>query len=331
MAITRTSSSLSSIEIERALGRRAGLIFFGLPQQLFELLLTNLFAAEVRSEAFLKHLVAPIGFPFELLDGRLQILDSGLFLRLVMLDDNLGFRIDLQGRTAARAFYFEKARHRGIVAALLEPRTTGIQRPVRSNDMESVLAWLSHYGYAGLFALLMLGIVGLPVPDETLLVFSGYLISTGRLHALPAFAAALAGSMCGISLSYTIGRSLGHAMVLRYGRFLHITEDPLARVHRWFERAGEWLLTIGYFIPGVRHFTALVAGTSELEYRRFALFAYPGAAVWVSTFLAVGYFVGDHWRSAMELVHRYTLLFAVVLLVAVAALWWIRRRRPLSH
>jgi membrane protein DedA with SNARE-associated domain len=192
--------------------------------------------------------------------------------------------------------------------------------------MESLLGWLSHYGYAGLFGLLVLGIVGLPVPDETLLVFSGYLISTGRLHPAPAFLAAFAGSVCGISLSYTIGRTLGHPAVLRYGRWLHITEERLERVHGWFQRVGEWLLMIGYFIPGVRHFTALVAGTSQLEYGIFARFAYAGAAIWVSTFLLLGYFVGEHWRAAMSLVHRYTLAFAAVLAAAALLVWLIRRR-----
>lgn len=193
--------------------------------------------------------------------------------------------------------------------------------------MESILGWLSHYGYAGLFALLLLGIVGLPIPDETLLVFSGYLISTRQLHAIPAFLAGFVGSMCGISLSYTLGRTLGQRIVIRYGRFLHITEERLERVHGWFQRMGEWLLTIGYFIPGVRHFTALVAGTSGLEYTRFALFAYAGAAIWVATFLWVGYFVGENWRAALHLVHRYTLAFAAILVIVAAAFWWIRKRR----
>lgn len=191
--------------------------------------------------------------------------------------------------------------------------------------MESILSWLSHYGYTGLFMLLVLGIVGLPIPDETLLVFSGYLISTGRLHPLPTFLAGFAGSMCGISLSYTIGRTLGHRFVLRYGRFFHITAERVERVHGWFQRVGEWLLTIGYFIPGVRHFTALVAGMSELEYRTFALFAYAGAAIWVSSFLCIGYFVGENWRAAIELVHRYTLLFVGVAVMIGAGLWWLRR------
>lgn len=192
--------------------------------------------------------------------------------------------------------------------------------------MESILSWLSHYGYAGLFGLLVLGIVGLPVPDETLLVFSGYLISRGRLHPVLTFLAGFGGSACGISLSYTLGRTLGHRVVLRYGRFLHITEARLERVHEWFRRVGEWLLMIGYFIPGVRHFTALVAGMSELEYGTFARFAYAGAAIWVATFLLVGYFVGEHWRAAMALVHRYTLLFAAAAAVAALLMLWIRRR-----
>jgi membrane protein DedA with SNARE-associated domain len=192
--------------------------------------------------------------------------------------------------------------------------------------MESVLAWLSHYGYAGLFGLLVLGIVGLPIPDETLLVFSGYLISTGRMHAPFAFCAGFGGSICGISLSYWIGRTVGHSILLRYGRYVHITKDRLDRVHGWFQRVGEWLLTFGYFIPGVRHFTALVAGMSELEFPTFAAFAYSGAALWVTTFLTLGYFVGENWRMALGIIHRYTGAVAIGALVATSATWWLRRR-----
>ena len=136
--------------------------------------------------------------------------------------------------------------------------------------MDTILAWLSHYGYAGLFGLLVFGFVGLPVPDETLLIFSGYLISKGRLHPGFTFLAGFAGSVCGISLSYTIGRTLGHGFVRRYGRYVRITQVRIERVHGWFLRTGEWLLTIGYFIPGVRHLAAFVAGMSNLEYPRFA-------------------------------------------------------------
>jgi membrane protein DedA with SNARE-associated domain len=192
--------------------------------------------------------------------------------------------------------------------------------------MESVLAWVSHYGYAGLFGLLVLGILGLPIPDETLLMFSGYLIYRGRFHPALAFVTGFGGSCCGISLSYTIGRTLGYGFVHRYGRYVRLTEPRINGIKAWFHRIGHWLLTIGYFIPGVRHFTALVAGLSHLEYRTFAVFAYSGAAIWVATFLSIGYFVGEAWQSVSKLTERYALLVAFAGAALAATVWWIRQR-----
>jgi membrane protein DedA with SNARE-associated domain len=193
--------------------------------------------------------------------------------------------------------------------------------------MDPILHWISQYGYGAIFALLALGIVGLPVPDETLLVFCGYLIFKGRLQPLLGWLSAVGGSVCGISLSYVIGRTAGHGFVSRYGRYIHFTEERLVRVKSWFNRLGHWLLTFGYFILGVRHFTALVAGMSELRYGTFATYAYPGAALWVTTFLALGYFLGDNWRVVIEAVHRYSAWISVVFVVAAIAIWSVRRKR----
>jgi membrane protein DedA with SNARE-associated domain len=196
--------------------------------------------------------------------------------------------------------------------------------------MHSVLGWLSQYGYPALFCLLALGIVGLPVPDETLLVFSGYLILRGRLNPWFTFTAALAGSSLGISISYIIGRTLGCRFVVRFGKYIHLTEERINRVNVWFCRIGAWLLTVGYFVPGVRHFTALVAGMSRLPYRTFAAFAYPGAVLWIATFLTIGYFVGEQWERASATV-QHDLLIGAGALGAVAVVWWavwrMRKRR----
>lgn len=193
--------------------------------------------------------------------------------------------------------------------------------------MESLIDWLSQYGYGGLFALLMLGIVGLPIPDETLLVFSGYLISSGKLHPFLTFLTGFAGAASGISASYWLGRTLGHKAVGRYGKYIHLTPGRLDAVQRWFDKIGNWLLSVGYFIPGVRHFTALVAGMSGLPYRIFAPYAYSGAAVWVAFFLAIGYLVGENWRTALRLIHHYTAVSVIILLILGLILWWVRRGR----
>ena len=193
--------------------------------------------------------------------------------------------------------------------------------------MEHLLDAITHYGYAGLFAALVFGIVGLPLPDETILVFCGYLIASGRMQAIPAFATAAAGAVCGISCSYLIGRTVGHALIERYGRWIHLTPERMSRVHRWFARVGNWVLTFGYFILGLRHVTALAAGMSELEFPVFARFAWTGAVLWVGTFLTIGYLVGENWRAAIVFVHRYTLVAGIAATIACAGFYVYFRAR----
>ena len=152
---------------------------------------------------------------------------------------------------------------------------------------QQVLAWITQYGYLAIFSLLVLGIVGLPVPDETLLTFTGYLVFCGNLSLPLAFLAAFAGSACGITLSYVLGRTFGFQLIHRYGSTIHITEDRLNTARRWLEHAGSWSLTFGYFLPGVRHVTAYLAGTSKLNPAVFSLFAYSGGLLWSATFVMV--------------------------------------------
>lgn len=81
--------------------------------------------------------------------------------------------------------------------------------------MDAGIEWIERYGYLALFALLMLGIIDLPVPDETLLVFAGYLSFKGELGPEATLATAFLGSTCGISASYAIGRFLGPQAVVK--------------------------------------------------------------------------------------------------------------------
>ena len=195
---------------------------------------------------------------------------------------------------------------------------------------QSILAWITHYGYFAIFLLLTCGIVGLPVPDETLLTFTGYLVFKGSLSMPLAFAAAWGGSTCGITISYYLGRKFGLALIRRYGKYVRVTEEHVQKAHAWFDRVGHWGLTFGYFVPGIRHLSAYAAGMSALEPPKFALFAYSGGFLWVSAFLSAGYFLGDQWEAAAKQIERYGLLLTVALTVALILylVWrkWLRKR-----
>jgi membrane protein DedA with SNARE-associated domain len=181
---------------------------------------------------------------------------------------------------------------------------------------------LAQYGYAAIFLLLCAGIVGPLIPDETILVLAGVLIRRGTLSPIPAALCACAGSLCGITVSYYLGRR-GVVYALR-----KLAGSHMQQAHDWFEKYGRWTLFFGYFLAGVRHFTALIAGSTELAFPEFAAFAYPGGVIWVLTFLSIGYFVGDQW-SHLEGGFRQGALIATGVLAVGALLWWgWKRIRP---
>lgn len=158
-----------------------------------------------------------------------------------------------------------------------------------------IMPWLTQYGSFALLVLLALGIFGLPIPDETILVTTGVLIARGHLSPITALPAVYFGAMIGITLSYIVGYAIGRTAILKFGRLLHITPERMEKAHYWFERIGKWFLLFGYYIPGVRHLSGIVAGTTYLKFWEFALFAYTGAVIWVSTFLGIGYFSYAAW------------------------------------
>jgi len=191
-----------------------------------------------------------------------------------------------------------------------------------------IIAFVSRYAYGGIFTLLVFGIVGVPIPDEFLLTFVGFLVFRGQLNFAPALGAAFAGSACGITCSFLLGRTAGSWAAHRYGRWLHLDEALLKRVHNWFERFGGWSLTFGYFIAGVRHLTALVAGMAEYEPPKFAAFAYSGALLWTTAFIGLGFYLGERWHEASHLYrHLPSLALAVLLAALVVYLIW-RWNRP---
>jgi membrane protein DedA with SNARE-associated domain len=193
-----------------------------------------------------------------------------------------------------------------------------------------LLGLLSRYGLQAIFGLQVLGIVGLPVPDELLLTIAGTLVRAGKLPLVGTLAAAMSGAMVGITISYLAGRFIGLAALRR---IVHIPDEPLHRAEHWFHRTGGWLLTFGYFIPGVRHVTAIAAGSSGLGYGTFAAFAYPGAIFWSSFFVTAGYVLGHRWRPAFEAIREHVHVVVVVAALAYGAYMafvlvrWYRRRR----
>jgi len=192
-----------------------------------------------------------------------------------------------------------------------------------------VLRWVARYGLLALFALLMFGIAGIPMPDEVMLSFAGGLAATGNYNMgyLSTLLTAFLGASCGITFSYVLGRTAGLGVVRKWGKYLHITEERLNRVHEWYEhKKGRWALVFCIYAPVFRHVVAIVAGTSRMRLWEFAALAWSGVLLWVATFITLGYFSAGYWVRMGPTVH-YILLVGSLGIGAIILIWYILRNR----
>ena len=181
--------------------------------------------------------------------------------------------------------------------------------------MQCILPFLIKYSYLGVFAALGLGILGLPIPDETLLALTGFLAFKGYLSYPHAVIAAFAGTICGISIGYLMGKYFGHPFLEKYSARMRINPEHLHKAEKWYGKYGKFALFIGYFIPGVRHLTAIFAGIAGMPYKVFAMHAFPGGLLWTVTFVTMGYYLGEKWKHVYTYSYRYILPSAILVTV----------------
>ncbi|MFJ5716118.1 DedA family protein [Neobacillus sp. NPDC093127] len=188
---------------------------------------------------------------------------------------------------------------------------------------------IEHYGYFGIIIALVGGIIGLPIPDEVLLTYVGYNVFEGKMSYLPSLLSAFAGACGGISLSYFLGVKLGLPFLIKFGPKLHITEEKVSRTRKLFLKFGPFLLFVGYFIPGVRHITAYLAGINGYSYRRFALYAYSGAVTWCFSFITLGKVLGKNWVLVGTYLSKYSIYFILGFLLSCFIFYTFWRKKKL--
>ena len=186
---------------------------------------------------------------------------------------------------------------------------------------------VNQYGYIVIFATLVLELIAFPLPGDVLLTYSGYLISQHRLNWPLSILFAAAGAITGITISYTIGSKLGAAFFNRYGHFIHLGPERMKKVSGWFNRYGNKLLVVSYFIPGVRHVTGYFTGITKVPYKTFALHSYAGAFLWAATLTALGRILGNNWDKYHSTISRYAVFAALSIALVFAAVYVYRNHK----
>ncbi len=188
-----------------------------------------------------------------------------------------------------------------------------------------LLLTIIDYSYIGIFTALALGIIGLPIPDEILIAFAGFLSFKGKLSFFLSFFAAFLGASCGVTISYFLGKYFSSYISRKYTQKFTPYSSRLQEVEKIYIKYGNFVLLLGYFIPGIRHVTAICAGISHFPFWRFALYAYTGAFIWTATFLAFGFLIGSEWYLVSYYSNRFLMPVIILLALTLFLFFYLRK------
>lgn len=194
--------------------------------------------------------------------------------------------------------------------------------------LDSLLAALSGVDPLWAYGLLLLSAflenIVPPVPGDTVVVFSAYLVGRGLLNIWPVFLVTCVGGTAGFLVMYYLGYSRGRAFFAgRRGT------AKLAQAERWLSRYGVALILGNRFLSGIRSVIAIGAGLGRMPWPTVVLCSSIGMAVWNGLLLYAGFLVGESWEQVAEVLAQYNRVLVGILCLVGAVLlgrWWRKRR-----
>jgi membrane protein DedA with SNARE-associated domain len=208
---------------------------------------------------------------------------------------------------------------------------SGGSQPVLPGFLNSLASPLEHYGLWAIFVLVLLEDFGVPLPGETALIAGAVLAGAGQLNVIEVGAVGFVAAVLGDNVGYAIGRFGGRALVERWGRYVFLTKERLDWAEDFFNRHGGKIIAAARFIEVLRQANGIIAGIIEMRWLKFLAFNALGAALWVGTWVSVGYFAGQHLTTIYTAITEYTLYAAIVVVVLIAAYIAFRIVRKRRH
>ena len=177
-------------------------------------------------------------------------------------------------------------------------------------------------GYLGIVILMAIESACIPLPSELIMPFAGYLVFRGEFDLFWVSTAGAIGCNLGSVIAYEIGYYGGRPLVLRFGRYLLLSQRDIDWADRFFDKFGNWAILIARMLPVIRTFIALPAGIARMPRLRFHIYTFIGSWPWCFLLAYVGMKLAENWRSIGKYFHEFDAVIGAIIVVGVVWFVW---------
>ena len=153
----------------------------------------------------------------------------------------------------------------------------------------------------------------IPIPSELILVFSGYLVTTGTFEPISLILAGSFWNVIGSIITYYIGLKFGRLFILRFGKYFFIKARHLEYTKKLFQKYGDKISFLGRLFPAIRTYISLPCGLAKMNLVKYSIYTYIGSAIWNTIFIYIGIQLGSKWRD----IDNYAIYFEIVTACAI--------------
>lgn len=193
------------------------------------------------------------------------------------------------------------------------------------------MEWISNlfeqYGYFVLFVGLLAESLALPFPGELAMAISGHLSTDGSFTLPLIIAVSYTGAILGTVLTYFLGYKLGTPFFEKYGKYFFLNHKRMAKLAEWFDKYGNRLIFISYFVPGLRHFTGYFSGILKVRLSTFLFYNCTGGLLWVLAYVMIGKVFGPSIEQVLHLASRYSVIAITIAGVGVILFLLVKRNK----
>ena len=163
---------------------------------------------------------------------------------------------------------------------------------------------IHHYSYFGLLTLIFVEEAGVPSPIPSDLLIAAVSSFSNSNYFLIVGIVVFSASV-GSTILFTLARKFGHSALHKYGKYVKITPEKIAKMEKWFEKYGGFAILIGRLIPGLRIVTPFVAGLFKVDYKVFWIYTTISAFIWANIYFVIGRFFAEIIPKISVLLHHY--------------------------